>query len=188
MKRIISLIGICLIIIASIFYTKRLIDKRKKVYLETNKIEYTLKNMIGYNYYNENDIYDAIISIPLIKLKKGLYKINDVRNNIEENIMVDKHSTYPNTPNSNTILIAHSGYGEKAYFKDLDKLNNDSLLEFYYNHTKYIYKVDNYYLVDKTGKVKINRDDNKTTLTLITCKGKDKQIVYIAYLIDQVEY
>lgn len=155
---------------------------------ESNKIEYTLNKEI--NYQIKDDIYDGVLIIPKINLKKGIYKIDDEKNNIEDNIMIHKSSIYPDNDNSNLILIAHSGSGSKAYFKDLDNLDNNSLIEYYYNHTKYIYKIDNIYSVDKIGKVNIKRDKNKKTITLITCdrKNKTKQLVYIGYIIDEIKY
>ena len=42
----------------------------------------------------------------------------------------------------------------------------------------------NIYEIEKTGKANIVRNGNKTTLTLITCKGnEDKQLVVISELI-----
>jgi len=139
--------------------------------------------------YKEDNPYNSILSIPMISLKKGLYDINDNKNNIEENIMIHKNSIMPDNNNSNLILVAHSGTGEKAFFKDIYKLNSDSLIEYYYNNTKYIYKIDNYYKVNKTGKVEIKRDINKKTITLITCdqSNKSKQLIYIGYIIDEIK-
>ena len=73
----------------------------------------------------------------------------------------------------------------KALIKSIKEV-----IEFYYNHSKYIYKIDNYYMVDKTGKVNIIRDKNKDAITLITCSQTDKtkQLVYIGYLIDKIVY
>ena len=49
----------------------------------------------------------------------------------------------------------------------------------------FIYKIVNIYDEEKTGRVRILRDKEKTTLTLITCTKDDKyhQTVYIAELI-----
>ena len=57
------------------------------------------------------------------------------------------------------------------------------MIDIYYKNRKYRYQVADFYKVDKKGEVVINRDRDKTTLTLITCDHieSDKQIVYIAY-------
>ena len=52
------------------------------------------------------------------------------------------------------------------------------------------YKLNNSYDTDKDGKVEIVRNRYKNTITLITCKKgtKDKQTIFIGYLVDKVEY
>ena len=49
---------------------------------------------------------------------------------------------------------------------------------------EYVYKIDKIYNEKKTGRVRILRNKNNTTLTLITCTKADNyhQTVYIAYL------
>ncbi len=184
----IKIIGFILITTGASLNIYNKIDERNKIIRESNKIESTLKKEVNYRYVDNS--YDAILSIPKINLKKGIYTIDDKRNNIEENIMVHKESIYPDQNNSNIILIAHSGSGEKAIFKDLKNLNDDSLIEFYYHHTKYVYKIDTIYCIEKTGEASIKKNGNKKTITLITCDSNDKtkQVVYIGYLIDEIKY
>ena len=51
------------------------------------------------------------------------------------------------------------------------------------------YKIVKTYDVDKTGTVDIDRDYDKTSLTMITCRsGTDKQIVLISELESVVNY
>lgn len=171
-----------------ILFTYPRIVNHKKISVEKNKIISTLEIEAGYNYKNESDIYDGIIEIPQINLIKGFYTIEDKRNNVDKNITVHHSSTYPNTENSNLILMAHSGVGEKAYFNDLIKLDKDSLIKIYYKGKKYIYKIDNYYEIDKTGNAIIQKNKNKKSITLITCSQKDKskQLIYIGYIIDEI--
>ena len=87
-------------------------------------------------------------------------------------------------------IMGHSGSGKKAFFKDLKELDTDSLIELYYKHAKYVYKIDKIYKVLKTGTINIENDSNKKAVTLITCdsNNKEKQIVYIGYLIDEIKY
>lgn len=184
-KIIIGYIIICLGLF--LYLSKKIIDNNREI-LENNKVEYTLEKEISYH--KIENTYDAILSIPKIILKKGIYSKGDIRNNIEENIMIHNDSIYPNKDDSNVILIAHSGSGPKAIFKDLEKLDTDSLVEFYYHHTKYVYKIDNIYCVNKTGSIDLEIKDNKKRITLITCdsKNKNKQVVYTGYLIDEIKY
>lgn len=177
-----------IILFIILFDFKQIYTKYNNKVTENNKIEYTLNKEI--NYKVKDDLYDGVLIIPKINLKKGIYKISDKRNNIDENIMIHKSSSYPNFNNSNLILIAHSGSGEKAYFNDLDRLDSDSLIEYYYNHIKYTYRIDSIYKVDKTGMVNIKRNNKIKTITLITCDklDKTKQVVYIGYVIDEIKY
>jgi LPXTG-site transpeptidase (sortase) family protein len=182
-------IGYLVLIIGIIWTGYKYTNDRKEIVIEKNKIAYSLEEQTGY-LKKEVDTYDAILSIPKINLKKGLYQKEDTRNNIDSNIAFHELSNYPDEDNGNVILMAHSGEGKTALFNDLDKLDTDSLIELYYQKTKYIYKIDDYYTIDKTGLASIKRDINKKTITLITCSQSDKtkQLVYIGYLIDEVKY
>lgn len=134
--------------------------------------------------------YIAVLEIPSIKLKRGLVDYKSKYNNVKYNIQIIEHSQMPDIENSNLILAGHNGTSNVSFFNDLDKLKEDSLVYVYYNNIKYIYKINNNYEVKKDGKVEIIRNRNKTAITLITCKkdSKDKQLVYIGYLVDKVEY
>ena len=134
--------------------------------------------------------YIAVLEIPSIKLKRGLVDYKSKYNNVKYNIQIIEHSQMPDIENSNLILAGHNGTSSVSFFNDLDKLKEDSLVYVYYNNIKYIYKINNNYEVKKDGKVEIIRNRNKTTITLITCKkdSEDKQLVYIGYLVDKVEY
>ena len=127
--------------------------------------------------------YVAVLEIPLIKLKKGLYKKDSVKNNINQNIEILKKSSMPNILNGNFILASHSGNTNVAYFKNIYKLNSDDEISVYYEKKQYKYKIVNKYEVLKTGKVHLIRNANKNTITLITCKkNSDKQIIIIGEL------
>lgn len=182
-------IGNLLLILVSLMLCFEYVYERKKEIVESNKISYSLAKETGYLEKKNVDTYDGVLSIPYIDLKKGIYKKDDDRNNIDENVTIHNKSNYPNEENSNLILMAHSGSGDNAYFNDLDNLNNDSLIEFYYNKVKYVYKIDNYYEIDKNGLASIKRNNTKKTITLITCSKKDKtkQLIYIGYLIDEIK-
>lgn len=181
------LLGIILIVLGTILYTTTIFNSNRKTIYEKNKINYTLSSIANYKYPTK-DIYNAVIKIPKIGLKMGIYSINDSRNNINNTVMIDKNSIYPDNDKSNIILIAHSGIGPKAFFNKLELLDTNSLVEFYYQHNKYVYKIDHYYYVEKTGKVRLDYDSTKKTITLITCSSNNRQVVYIGYLIDKINY
>lgn len=134
--------------------------------------------------------YIGVLEIPSIALSQGLVDINNIYNDINHNVEILKESTMPNIEKGNLILSGHNGNTNMSYFKDISKMNKDDLIYVYYQHKKYIYYYSHYYEVNKNGSINIIRDLNKTTITLITCKDNttDKQLVFIGYLIDVIDY
>jgi len=167
-------------------------------YFDNKKIEDCEKQAID-EYYNQQTIsepiiqdlteevkttkkinYVAVLKIPKINLEKGLVDRNSYLNNVKYNIQILKESSMPDETNGNVILASHSGNSKVSFFKNLNKLEiNDNVIIDYKNVT-YTYKVVYIYEIDKTGTAVINRNNNKNTLTMITCKSKtNKQIVII---------
>ena len=66
--------------------------------------------------------YVAILEIPSIKLKRGLYPVNDPLSKIENNIIFLDKSDMPDKKNSTVIIVGHSGDTTNSYFKNLYKL------------------------------------------------------------------
>ena len=135
------------------------------------------------------DEYVGYLTIPKINLKKGFLDKRSKLNNVEQNITIIEGSSYPDVKKGNLIIAAHSGSGWRAFFNDLYKLTKGDTAEVSYKNKKYTYKIVNIYKQEKTGKIAIYRDYEKTTLTLITCTNFDKtsQTVYIAELQNVVE-
>ena len=172
------------------------------IYLISNKYlnNYKEKELIKENINNyfsiEEEIVDekynyiAVLEIPSISLSQGLVDINNKYNDINHNVEILNKSNMPNIKNSNLILSGHNGNTNMSYFKDLYKMNKDDFIYLYYKNKKYIFKYSHYYEVDKTGSINIIRDLNETTITLITCKNNsnNKQLVFIGYLIDVIDY
>lgn len=137
----------------------------------------------------KNNPYLAVLEIPKINLKRGLYDINNALNDVEKNIEVNKSSNMPNVEKGNFILASHSGLSFQSYFNKLENLTKNDKIILYYKNIKYIYVVDNFYDIQKTGKALIKRDKSKSTITLITCKkNEEKQIIYIGYLKEKISY
>jgi len=135
------------------------------------------------------DKYVAVLKIPKIKLEKGLYAKTSKYNSIEYNIMIHEASNTPEEKKGNVILVAHSGTADIAFFKNLYKLKKGDVAEIYYHGNRYTYKIVNIYDVEKTGTVEIDRDYNKESLTMITCRhGTNKQIVLISELKSVTRY
>ena len=76
--------------------------------------------------------------------------------------------------------MAHSGTAYISYFNNLKYLNINDHIYLDYNNETYNYKITNIYDVEKTGSLNIKRNNNKSTITLITCRdNSNKQIVII---------
>lgn len=128
---------------------------------------------------DKEEAYVAFLKIPKIGLEQPLYE----NGNIDKNIIFIEGSDMPTVKNGNVIIAGHSGASEVSYFRYLSKLNLGDIVYLEYKDKNYKYKIDNRYLVKKTGNVEIVRDNNVNSLTLITCYGKDKQLVLVANLI-----
>ena len=131
--------------------------------------------------------YIGYLEIDKINLKLGMVSKNSYYNNVNRNIQLLSASDYPDKENGNTIIAGHSGTGYLGYFKNLYKLSIGDIAKIYYKQKIYTYKIVNIYNVPKVGKISVNRDSNKTCLTLITCthNSKTEQTVYILELISK---
>ena len=129
--------------------------------------------------------YLAVLEIPKIGLKRGFYNVGNRYNNIQYNVSMVEGSDLPDVVNGNLILMAHSGDSYISYFAYLYKLGVGDECFITYGGVRYHYVISNIYNVEKSGLVRIVRDYNKTTLTMITCtKDNDsQQTVYIAELV-----
>ncbi len=147
---------------------------------ETSSLASSFSNKNEKSSSQSNEGFIAVLEIPKIDLKKGIYSINSKNNNVDKNIMLLNESDMPDVINGNFILAGHSGTGYNAYFKDLKKLELGDSAYIYYKNNKYKYNLIDKYEVEKTGKALIIKDSDISALTLITCKDKeDKQLVFI---------
>lgn len=125
--------------------------------------------------------YCAVLEIPKISFKRGLYDVGSKESVLEKNIVFLDKSDMPDQDNSRVIIVGHSGDTSNSFFKYLYKLKFNDLIYLYYNNTKYTYKITDIYEIKKTGQLALESNNNKT-LTLVTCKGSSKQLVIISTL------
>lgn len=189
---IVVLIGIMVGIIP-IFYKETAEKKENTKVNDYIKDTSIIEKTIDENNKAEENIKQElllILEIPKINLKRGVYPLHSEENTIEKNVAIMKESSLPTDLNGNVVLEAHNGTASISYFNQLNKLNIDDQAYIYYQGTKYIYTVDKIYDVKKDGDVEVNRNTNKNTLTLITCKKNtnDRQLVIILYLSSKEEY
>lgn len=168
MRRIIIVLTFLLLIIV---LTINSFDNQKEKYIKQNY----LKDKLNYNILSIN-------KIDLIEIVK--YESIDSKNIMQ--VVMFKDFGKPNVKNTNTILAAHSGSGNKAKFKNLDKLSLNDKAKFYYNGVEYNYKVIEKFLVHEKDFTILNNILEKTTLTLMTCdtKNDDYRLIVVLELID----
>lgn len=130
--------------------------------------------------------YIGYLIIPKINLTKGFVDRRSSENDVEKNIYIVDGATYPDVEKGNFIIAAHSGPGWQAFFNDLYQLSIGDQIYVTYKGKKYTYQLTNVYKQEKTGKIAIYRNYEKSTLTLITCTNHDlsSQTVYISELIN----
>ena len=153
-----------------------LIDKYFK-----NEVKSNNKTEIKQNKLSKEE-YIAVLQIPKIDFKRGLYKESSPENRLSKNIIFLNSSDMPDKNNSRVIIVGHSGAPSNAYFKNLYKLVINDKLILYYDNYKYTYKVTDIYEIKKTGTLALESNKGAKTLTLVTCKGLDRQIVIVSTL------
>ena len=129
--------------------------------------------------------YLGVLEIPRIGLKRGFYNTDSRYNSIEYNVTLIGGSDMPDVEGGNLILVAHSGDAYISYFAYLYQLEIGDVAYVTYAGRKYGYQIVDIYEVEKNGVVVIRRNEERTSLTMITCtKGNDlTQTVYIAELV-----
>ena len=190
------LLGITLISLKvfSNYYLDKQEDKAIQEYLDykpdtTVKVDNSTttikeeKETVTYNYI-------AVLEIPKINLKRGLFPINDKNNNVDKNVEILKNSDMPNVTNGTLVLAGHSGNSRIAYFHKLYKLKESDQVYIYYQNIKYIYQVSKIERQDKDGTISFTKTKDTTELILTTCdqQNKGKQIVVVAKLVDKIPY
>ena len=150
-------------------------------------VDPTIEEEVVSNHDNGNyERYAGILEIPKIGFNKGFYRKESSLNNVKFNLKILDVSSYPDEDKGNVIIIGHSGNYNNSYFANLYQLHLEDTASISYNGKKYTYKIVNIYTDTKDGTVTIYRNENKSTLTLITCtKDDDKtQTLYILELIN----
>lgn len=180
-------VGVITIDVLSTSYQEHTeMDALKKLYATETKKQDTKIEESEVKEKEETSVsYIATIKIPKIKLERGLVSPTSKFNNIEYNVSFLEDSAMPDEPRGNVILASHAGNAKVSYFRNLDKLDIGDKISLYYNEKNYIYSIVSIYDIEKTGQAKIIRNQNASTLTLITCRhNTNKQIIIISELIN----
>lgn len=165
-----------------VFFDTENDDKNEEIAVDNEETEQPNVGNVNINYF-------AVLEIPKINLKRGLVDKASSNNNVDRNIYIVNETTLPDEQDiSHIILASHSGNAYISFFRNLNKVNVDDRIYFYYKDTKYIYKVSKKYEIEKTGKMQLKLS-NTSDMTLITCvHGTNRQLIFNAVLIEKENY
>lgn len=149
--------------------------------IEKKKNEITNITWNGFQPIKEEQAIGTLI-INKINLKQDFYERTSKKNNVEQNITLLKESDYPDKENGIVIIAAHSGFGEVAFFKNLDQLKEQDTIIINYQNKDYLYIVDDIFIEEKNGKIHFSTKKDKKYLILTTCMPhhQGKQLIIIA--------
>lgn len=185
--------GSLLVIVGILIFIFPIIYNKYQEKQEEIKLEYffEVSTIDNYNVIEDTkqEDYIAVLEIPSINLKKGLYAIDSKNNNVNKNIEIIDSSDMPDITKGNFILAGHSGTGRIAFFDDLDKLIIDDTIIVYYKNIKYIYQINNIESIVKDGTIEIKREF-ESMITLTTCNqaNKNEQLVITGILVSKENY
>lgn len=185
--------GSLLIIVGILIFIFPIIYNKYQEKQEEIKLEYffEVSTIDNYNVIEDTkqEDYIAVLEIPSINLKKGLYAIDSKNNNVNKNIEIIDSSDMPDITKGNFILAGHSGTGRIAFFDDLDKLIVDDTIIVYYKNIKYIYQINNIESIVKDGTIEIKREfESMITLTTCNQENKNEQLVITGILVSKENY
>lgn len=120
----------------------------------------------------------ALLEVPKISLRKGIYSLNDKHNLVSYGIEMLSGSSFPDKDNSTLILASHSGNSNVSYFRNLIYLSKGDIVYLYYNGDKYKYEIIDCYKKKKDGYILVKDFGNGKFMILTTCKNDelDKQL------------
>lgn len=185
--------GSLLVIVGILIFIFPIIYNKYQEKQEEIKLEYffEVSTIDNYNVIEDTkqEDYIAVLEIPSINLKKGLYAIDSKNNNVNKNIEIIDSSDMPDITKGNFILAGHSGTGRIAFFDNLDKLIVDDTIIVYYKNIKYIYQINNIESIVKDGTIEIKREfESMITLTTCNQKNKNEQLVITGILVSKENY
>jgi len=123
---------------------------------------------------DRKDNYIGYLEVPDVSIRRGFVAENSKYNSVGYNVMLVSGSDMPTKQKGNLILAAHRGNSAVSFFDKLYLLKENAQAKIYYRNKVYTYELKNSYTVPKVGTLEITRNEEKTTLTLITCTRDDK--------------
>ena len=143
--------------------------------IQTNK--YTLNNFNIIKPQKNDDVIGNI-EIKSLDIKKELYNIESINNNVDKNITILKESVLPDKSDSIIFIAAHSGTSNISYFKDLNKLNIGEEIKLTLYNKEYKYIVKEKWEEKKNGYINVNKEkQNQLILTTCSPTNEKKQLI-----------
>lgn len=191
---------ILLIVLLSAIFLKLLLNYSRSIkeielideYINETKEEVLIdkKDTTTTKVKTNNSSYLMVLEIPKVGIKKGIYNKDNQLNNVDNNIAILNSSSLPDEDKGSVILASHNGNSKVSFFKRLEELEIDDVVNIYYLGIKYTYKIYKYDIVDKVGNIQVTKDRTVSNVVLISCKNgtNDKQIVFIGRLVSTNKY
>ena len=148
---------------------------------ETKNINSFIDNdyvVVDFEKKKKREGFVALLEVPKISLRKGIYSLNDKYNSVSYGIEMLSGSSFPDKDNSTLILASHSGNSNVSYFRNLIYLAKGDIVYLYYNGDKYKYEIIDCYKKKKDGYILVKDFGNGKFMILTTCKNDelDKQL------------
>lgn len=136
---------------------------------------------------NKKSTFIAVLEIPTINLRKGLYDSSSKSNSVSVGIEILKESDMPDISGGILALASHSGTSVISYFKNLENLEKKDLVYIYYNEHKYIYEIYDKLYQEKNGTIQVNKKNNDDSLLVLTTCSKEKEGYQLILLGKKIE-
>jgi len=135
-----------------------------------------------FNYAYGVDEYLFKLIIPSVDFEKEIYMIGSKFNDVDYNVEILEESDIDN----NVYFFAgHSGRGDNCYFNKIKMLEFGDFVYVFLDNKRLVYEVVEKFDIVKVGYFEIDNNISNT-LFLITCDGRDCQLIVKGVLINEI--
>lgn len=129
----------------------------------------------------KSEEFVALIEVPKVSLRKGIYQLNNKHNSVSYGIEVLSGSSFPDKDDSTLILASHSGNSNVSYFRNLVYLKKGDYVYLFYNGYKYRYEIIDCYKKKKDGYISVKDFGKGKFIILTTCKNDELDMQLTCY-------
>ncbi len=167
---------------------RKLVQSNVSSYLNNTSSISQIDNSESNKHFENEEEYYAILEIPKLNLKRGIYNYESKLNNVDKNITLLAPTKINDVGKDIIVLAAHSGSSKISFFHNLDNLNLYDSIYFYYAGWKYEFKVIAKYEIAKDGTLEITKEEAILYLTTCSEQSKIKQLVIESKLESSSKY